>query len=187
MKMLIQTTWRIKVTMGRQTEANGTKLEDKQGQRTSKKSNSNFQWLQDCEEQQLYPNCLHKLLQLLLVVDVHIIAKPPFSPLGVSLTATRSSGSSTAAGWERRTTEAKRMRENDSDTTTTLTSSCGTRRRPDGGRVIATTEPRKRGIITAFLTAPTAETNWQKMTGRIWVTGKSASETRWARRWAWDE
>lgn len=187
MKMLIQTTWRIKVTMGRQTEANGTKLEDKQGQRTSKKSNSNFQWLQDCEEQQLYPNYLHKLLQLLLVVDVHIIAKPPFSPLGVSLTATRSSGSSTAAGWEKRTTEAKRMRENDSDTTTTLTSSCGTRRRPDGGRVIATTEPRKRGIITAFLTAPTAETNWQKMTGRIWVTGKSASETRWARRWAWDE
>lgn len=187
MKMLIQTTWRIKVTMGRQTEANGTKLEDKQGQRTPKKSNSHFQWLEDREEQQLYPNYLHKLLQLLLVVDVHIIVKPPFSPLGVSLTATRSSGSSTAADWERRTTEAKRMRGNDSDTTTTLTSSCGTRRRPDGGRVIATTEPRKRGIITAFLTAPTLETNWQKMTGRIWVTGKSASETRWARRWAWDE
>lgn len=112
------------------------------------------------------------------VVVMHIIVKPPLSPLEGRLTATKSRGSSTVADSERRTTEAKMMRGNDSDTTTTLTSSCGTRRRPDGGRVIATTEPRKRGIITAFLTAPTVETNWQRMTGRIWVIGKSASETR---------
>lgn len=112
------------------------------------------------------------------VVDIHVAVKPPVSPLEGRLTATRSRGSSTVADSERRTTEAKRMRGNDSDTTMTLTSLCGTRRRPDGGKVIATIEPRKKGIITAFLTAPTLETNWQRMTGRIWVTGKSASETR---------
>lgn len=107
-----------------------------------------------------------------------MIVMAPLSPLEVRLTATRSRGSSTAADRERRTTEAKRMRGSDSDTTTTLTSSCGTRRRRDGERVTATTEPRKRGITTAFPTAPTVETNWPRMTGRIWIAGKSASETR---------
>lgn len=123
-------------------------------------------------------NKKEKHLQLVFVADRYIGIKPPLSPLEVRPTATRSRESSTAADRERRTTEAKMMRGNDSAITTTLTSSCGTRRKPDGGRVIATTEPRKRGIITAFLTVLTLETNWERMTGMIWLTGRSASETR---------
>lgn len=165
------------MTMGRQTEANGTKQEDKQSQRTPKKSNLLFH-LSKISKNNSYILIISTSCCNFFVVDGHIIVEPAFSPLEVRLTATRSRGSSRVADSERRTTEAKMMRGNDSDTTTTLTSSCGTRRRPDGGKVTATTEPRRKGIIMAFLTVPTVETNWQRMTARIWVTGKSASETR---------
>lgn len=141
--------------MGRQTGANGTKLGDKQSRKTQKKSKLQF----FLARKKILSLIIYTSRCSVFVVDVHIIVKPPLSPPEVRLTATRSRGSSTVADSERRTTKAKMMRGSDRNTTTTLTSSRGTRRRRGGARVTATTEPKKRGIITASLTAPTVETN----------------------------
>lgn len=108
-------------------------------------------------------------------------------PLEVSLRATRSRGSSTAAGRETKITEGKMRRENDSATTTSLTSSCAAKTRPSGARATARSEPRRRATTTATRTVPTVETSWERRTGTTWVTGRSVSETRWARRWAWGQ
>lgn len=91
---------------------------------------------------------------------------------------TRSRGSSTAADREIRITEGKMKIGNDSDTTTSLISSCAAKTRPNGEKATARTEPRKRGTTTAILTVLTVETNWERRTGRTWVTGRNASVTR---------
>lgn len=106
-------------------------------------------------------------------------------PLEVSLRATRSRESSMDGGRETRITEGKTKRGNDSDTTMSLINSCAARMKPNGAKATARTEPRRRGTITASPTVLTAETNWGRRTGRTWVIGRNASETRWARRWAW--
>lgn len=86
-------------------------------------------------------------------------ATSPISPPGVSLRATRSRGSSTAAGRETKITAGKTRRGSGSVTTTSLTSSCGARTRPSGAKATARSGPRRRGTTTATRTAPTAETN----------------------------
>ncbi|XP_035460545.1 regulator of nonsense transcripts 3A isoform X4 [Scophthalmus maximus] len=107
-----------------------------------------------------------------------VSVQSPLRPPEVSPRATRSRGSSTAGGRGTRTTEGRTRRGNDSDTTTSLISSCGAKTRPSGGRATAKTGPRKRGTTTGFLTVPTAGTSWERRTGRTWVIGRSASETR---------
>lgn len=107
-------------------------------------------------------------------------------PAEVRLRATKSREICTAAGREIRTTAARTRRENGNDTTTNSISSCGGKTRPNGGRATARTEPRKRAIIMAILTVLTGQTKWERRTGRTWATERNASETRWARRWAWD-
>lgn len=103
----------------------------------------------------------------------------PLTPLEVSLRATRSRESSTAADREiRRITEGKMRKGNGSATTTNSTNSCATKRRPGGGRATARTDPGRRGTIMAILTVLMVETNWERRTGRIWVTGRHVSETR---------
>lgn len=99
-------------------------------------------------------------------------------PSEVSLRATRSRESSTAADREIKITVVKTRRENASDTTMSLTSLCVAKMRPNGGRDTARTEPRKRAITMATLTAQTVEIKWERRTGTTWVTGRNASETR---------
>lgn len=99
-------------------------------------------------------------------------------PLEVSLRATRSRESSMDGGRETRITEGKTKRGNDSDTTMSLINSCAARMKPNGGKATARTEPRRRGTITASPTVLTVETNWGRRTGRTWVIGRNASETR---------
>lgn len=91
---------------------------------------------------------------------------------------TRNRENSTAADREIKTTEGRTTRGNVSGTTMSLTSLCVAKMKQNGERVTARTEPRKRGTITAILTALTVETNWERRTGRTWVTGRNASETR---------
>lgn len=91
-------------------------------------------------------------------------ATSPICPPEVSLRATRSRGSSTAAGRETKIIAGKTRRGNGSDTTTSLTNSCGARTRPSGAKATVRSGPRRRGTTTATRTAPIAETNWGKRT-----------------------
>lgn len=83
-----------------------------------------------------------------------------------------------AADRETRNTEGRMKRGNDSETTMNLTSLCAVKMRPNGERATVRIGPRKRGITTDTLTVLTVETNWARKTGRTWVTGRNASETR---------
>lgn len=91
---------------------------------------------------------------------------------------TRSRENSIAADRGIKTTGGRTRRGNVNDTTMSLTSSCDAKMKPNGERVTARTEPRKRGTTTTILTALTVETNWERRTGMTWVTGRNASETR---------
>lgn len=85
---------------------------------------------------------------------------------------TRSSGNVTAVARGTKSIVVETRSANDRGITTSLTNSCGARKRPNGVKVTARTEPRKTNIM-AILTAQRLETNWEKRIERTWAAGKN--------------
>lgn len=90
---------------------------------------------------------------------------------------TRSSGKVTAVARGTKSIAAETRSANDRGITTSLTNSCGARKRPNGVKVTARTEPRKTNIM-AILTAQRLETNWEKRIERTWAAGKNGFAIR---------
>lgn len=90
---------------------------------------------------------------------------------------TRSSGKVTVVARGTKSIAAETRSANDRGITTSLTNSCGARKRPNGVKVTARTEPRKTNIM-AILTAQRLETNWEKRIERTWAAGKNGFAIR---------
>lgn len=90
---------------------------------------------------------------------------------------TRSSGKVMAVAKGTKSIVAETRSANDRGITTSLTNSCDARRRPNGVKATARTEPRKNNIM-AILTAQRLETNWARRIERTWAAGKNGFAIR---------
>lgn len=106
------------------------------------------------------------------VIFKWLILLSGFSIVGVKSRVTRSSGKVTAVARGTKSIAAETRSANDRGITMSLTNSCDARRRPNGVKATARTEPRKTNIM-AILSAQRPETNWARRIERTWAAGKN--------------
>lgn len=106
------------------------------------------------------------------VIFKWLILLSGLSIVGVKSRVTRSSGKLTAVARGTKSIAAETRSANDRGITMSLTNSCDVRRRPNGVKATARTEPRKTNIM-AILTALRPETNWARRIERTWAAGKN--------------
>ncbi len=111
------------------------------------------------------------------VIFKWLILLSGLSIVGVKSRVTRSSGKLTAVARGTKSIAAETRSANDRGITMSLTNSCDVRRRPNGVKATARTEPRKTNIM-AILTALRPETNWARRIERTWAAGKNGFAIR---------